>query len=394
MARELSPPLLLWLLLAIGHRLAVGAALPRAVVHVGPHKTATLFIQTSVCRHAAHLQQHGWVLPLCAQCGQQQCSPKVFAHLAWQFHNDTLRWSCPVDAISCFREGLRGAREAGRHVLLTAEDLSTLAGERMQLFAQSLQGFNVSIVIYVRRALPMLLSRYYQLQEGFSKFQPESLGRYFLRTAVQQGGNGKDFFDGGFKGLITRWANAFGESALHLVSYEGVAAAGLDPFLVMLERVLRLPPVPNDGTRLNVRPPGRVVAATTFLIHYVHLRSDEPTWLAFPCARPIAEARLMPLLPLSCKPFTGWAAALNKRERAAAATTAPGAHRHCFDLEPEVSPLPEACEVEYPELFKRWGELGPKIREVAAAAVEACPAAAVMKPLWVVKQQQQQQGKV
>lgn len=45
---------------------------------------------------------------------------------------------------------------------------------------------------------------------GFSKFQPESLGRYFLRTAVQQGGNGKDFFDGGFKGLITRWANAFG----------------------------------------------------------------------------------------------------------------------------------------------------------------------------------------
>lgn len=61
--------------------------------------------------------------------------------------------------------------------------------------------------------------------------------------------------------------------------------------------------------------------------------------------------------------------------------------RHCFDLEPEVSPLPEACEVEYPELFKRWGELGPKVREVAAAVVEACPAAAVAKPLWVVKQQ-------
>ncbi len=61
---------------------------------------------------------------LASTCGQ------VFAELAWQFHNDTLRWSCPVDAISCFREGLRGAREAGRHVLLTAEDLSTLAGER------------------------------------------------------------------------------------------------------------------------------------------------------------------------------------------------------------------------------------------------------------------------
>ncbi len=117
------------------------------------------------------------------------------------------------------------------------------------------------------------------------------------------------------------------ESALHLVSYEGVATACLDPFLVLLERVLGLPPVPNNSTRLNVRPPGRVVAATSFLIHYVHLRSDEPTWLAFPCARPLAEARLLPLLPLSCKPFTGWAAALNKRERAAAATTAPGAHR-------------------------------------------------------------------
>lgn len=46
----------------------------------------------------------------------------------------------------------------------------------MQLFAQSLQGFNVSIVIYVRRALPMLLSRYYQLQEGGSDVGASTVG--------------------------------------------------------------------------------------------------------------------------------------------------------------------------------------------------------------------------
>ncbi len=48
MVRELSPPLLLWLLLVLGAPwLALGAPLPRAVIHVGPHKTATLFIQVS-----------------------------------------------------------------------------------------------------------------------------------------------------------------------------------------------------------------------------------------------------------------------------------------------------------------------------------------------------------
>ncbi len=36
-----------------------------------------LCVQFSVCQHVDHLQRHGWVLPLCAQCGQRRCSPKV-----------------------------------------------------------------------------------------------------------------------------------------------------------------------------------------------------------------------------------------------------------------------------------------------------------------------------
>lgn len=38
-------------------------------------------------------------------------------------------------------------------------------------------------------------------------FQPESLGRYFLRAAMQ---HGKAFFDGGYGALLARWAAAFG----------------------------------------------------------------------------------------------------------------------------------------------------------------------------------------
>ncbi len=119
------------------------------------------------------------------------------------------------------------------------------------------------------------------------------------------------------------------ERALHLVSYEGVKAAGLDPFLVLLDRVLGLPPVNGykAAVGVNAQPPSRVVAATSFLVRFVRTRSDEPTWLDFPCAQRIAEEQLLPLLPMTCSPFANWTAALNARERAAAATVAPGAHR-------------------------------------------------------------------
>ncbi len=119
------------------------------------------------------------------------------------------------------------------------------------------------------------------------------------------------------------------ERALHLVSYEGVKAAGLDPFLVLLDRVMGLPPVSNHTSvaRVNTQPHNRVVAATSFLVRFVRIRSDEPTWLDFRCAQRFAEEQLLPLLPMTCSPFANWTAALNARERAAAATVAPGAHR-------------------------------------------------------------------
>lgn len=385
MAPEPASPLrfrLLLLLLFAAPCLAFSAPLPRAVIHVGPHKTATSYIQVSVCRHVSHLEQHGWVLPLCAQCGQQQCSPKAFANLAVQFANDTARWDCAVDAISCFRGALQQARTSGRHVFMSAEALRQLEGERLQLFAESLHGFNVSVAIYVRRALPMLLSRYHEVQAGFSNRQPESLAHYFLRIAQQQAVRREEFFHTGYRGLISRWAAAFGERALHLVSYEGVKAAGLDPFLVLIERVLGLPPVPNGSTpTVNSQPPSRVVAATAFLKHFVLMRSDEQLVVDFRCVRPWAESLLLPVLPTVCRPFAGWAAALNVREKVAATSTAPGAHRHCFEHEPEVGLLPEACEVDHPELFSRWGELLPRIKEAAAQAVAACPPRKVDKPL-------------
>ncbi len=123
------------------------------------------------------------------------------------------------------------------------------------------------------------------------------------------------------------------ESALHLVSYEGVVAAGLDPFVVLLDRVMGLPPV--DGyereARVHEKSASRVVAATTFLIRFIRTRSDQPTWFRFRCVRPFAEEQLLPLLPMTCSLFANWTAALNARERAAVAAVAPGAHRWAWD---------------------------------------------------------------
>ncbi len=34
-------------------------------------------VQSLVCAHQAQLEEHGWTLPLCAQCGQRRCHAKV-----------------------------------------------------------------------------------------------------------------------------------------------------------------------------------------------------------------------------------------------------------------------------------------------------------------------------
>ncbi len=120
------------------------------------------------------------------------------------------------------------------------------------------------------------------------------------------------------------------EDALHLVSYEGVKAAGLDPFLVLLDRVMGLPPVTSNQTSaawVNSQPPSRVVAATSFLVQFIQARSDLPSLIEFRCAQRFAERQLLSLLPISCRPFADWTAAFNERERAAAASVAPKAHR-------------------------------------------------------------------
>ncbi len=41
--------------------------------------------------------------------------------------------------------------------------------------------------------------------------------------------------------------------------------------------------------------------------------------------------------------------------------------------------------MDYAEVFRRWEQLLPHVRDVAAKAVAACPESVVGKPLWVIK---------
>ncbi len=57
----------------------------------------------------------------------------MFAPLARQLQNDTRRWACATDAVTCFRGALQEARAAGRHVFVSAEALCFLENDRCVL---------------------------------------------------------------------------------------------------------------------------------------------------------------------------------------------------------------------------------------------------------------------
>lgn len=227
--RELLVALLLAQLLG-SSRLAWSSALPRVVLHVGPHKTASSYVQarlcgrravrlghvlhatattachctpagrvtradeapwpyvqgltdptpshamhpvcehraitvvssvpflpgvqSAVCKHEDHLRQNGWVLPLCAKCGQEQCGQKVrhssFASTSYHRAAETRHADCgkahvfgtrvTLSGMTCWRArgGITDGERTGPSVRTLADlvgharSAPTLPGGRIQ----------------------------------------------------------------------------------------------------------------------------------------------------------------------------------------------------------------------------------------------------------------------
>jgi hypothetical protein len=202
---------------------------PEFIIHVGPHKTGTTYLQLSFKANRRALQQRGIIHPG-----------------VWDFtaHNPShLPLAQKLRAGD--REGLAPDFSAllasgAEQILISAEDLSILDVPAVRLLQDLLAGSPVRIVFYIRRWSDLLPSAW---QEGIKQGQSWTLPEYILlslQNVAQAGGLN-------FDRKLAPFTEIFGADAVSVVSYSELRDRNIDLFQHFASHFLNWPDAVPGG---------------------------------------------------------------------------------------------------------------------------------------------------
>ena len=211
---------------------------PRAVVHIGPHKTASTHIQVESCHHREALLQGGWFWPTCTQCSKCTASHGLAFHLM----NDSIglqQYGCTDDEIGCFKKALDG-RPPNTSIFISSEEFSHFGNlEQIEALSDLISDFRVTIVFFYRQKLDLLSSIFTEVNEHSP--EPDTMRNYIFKVSGSRP-------DMDVPQILSRFAQVFSRESIYVISYDGVAHQGLSPFEVMVKDVLSL------GDSFQIKP--------------------------------------------------------------------------------------------------------------------------------------------
>ena len=185
-----------------------------AILHVGPHKTGTTYLQSCFSHHRATLAARGVIVPA-----------------AWDHSSDNASHTGLVRAVSS--EGDLGeaaavingafAGSGVNQLLVSAEDISTLNTEALFRLRNLFAGFDLTIVYYVRRWSDLLPSVYQeQVKHGETVSFPE-----FLATRLRN----PEGYAFSYEMRLAKLIEVFGRESIRLVSYSALRDNKRDLFV-------------------------------------------------------------------------------------------------------------------------------------------------------------------
>jgi hypothetical protein len=208
----------------------------KTIIHIGPHKTGSSYLQVCFSKYRQALQTRG-----------------IFVPADWEQHGnkshnglvDALRDGSNLDAAAAV---LARGTEAGAHTaLISAEDLSDLGAIQMQRLRDLLGESQVTIVFYVRRASDMLFSAWQEnVKHGLKLTLPEFFGLNLRNPEVSTMFN--------FEMRLRACIEVFGVDRIRIVSYSALRDGGIDLFSHFAKHFLEWPvvePAP-EPVELNV----------------------------------------------------------------------------------------------------------------------------------------------
>lgn len=184
--------------------------MPRYLIHVGPHKTGTTYLQLRFDAARDRLRHSGVAYPI-----EWSIGPGAPSHLKL-FH--AIR-AANVSYLSSTFEQI--ARSGVEDVLISAEDLNHLEQGELGYLREALRGEQAVIIFYIRRWSELLPSLWQErVKHGFDETFPEFLAGHISDPLGSPVLN--------FAYALEKYARAFGRENIRIVSYNNVCDDGLD----------------------------------------------------------------------------------------------------------------------------------------------------------------------
>jgi hypothetical protein len=207
--------------------------MPEFIIHLGPHKTGTTYLQLSFRARRAALAERGIIFP-----EAWELAPGNPSHLP------LAQWlkAGAVDRLAPEFAALLAS--GAKQVLISSEDLSTLEPEAVALLRTLLAGSKVRFVFYFRRWSELLPSSW---QESIKQGQSWTLPEYTLLT-VQNVRHSKLL---NFDRKLAPFRDAFGAGSLRLCSYSELREREMDLFQHFAAQFLDWPDAPAGDAPAN-----------------------------------------------------------------------------------------------------------------------------------------------
>lgn len=207
--------------------------MPEYVIHLGPHKTGSTYLQARFVALRRKLDEQGVIYPAQWNDGDQVSQVSLVRRL--RAHDHGL-----IDEFAALNNS------SHRIVLISCEDLSDLKPDEIAFFRQLVGRSPLKLIFYCRRWSELLLSGWRELvKHGYTRTLPE------LLSASLANPHGSHIVN--FKIRLDRFSSEFGHDAIHLASYSNLADRKIDLFEHFAKEFLDWQTVPAlPPARINV----------------------------------------------------------------------------------------------------------------------------------------------
>jgi hypothetical protein len=207
--------------------------MPHYVIHIGPHKTGSTYLQVTFQNLSIPLLERGILYPL------QWVAPHAPGHFALA---NRLRSGSDAALADEFQELNASSHKT---ILISSEDLSRLSPENLASLKSYLGGHRTSIVFHCRRWSELLPSSWQEtVKHGQSTTLPEFMTNNFINPFASKIIN--------YAILLDHFEKLFGIENIYLVSYSNIVDQGGDIAEHFLRSFLDWPnPPPIPRLRAN-----------------------------------------------------------------------------------------------------------------------------------------------